>query len=254
MCGSYTASAVPWGLQTEAPGDSIEGRAVTEEEQKKAVAELITGMAPPDRSFVVPAAIDKTLQIIWRYQEPKPPSWHHATPKQAIEQLEEFADAFNRFREAADAISQDVYEPLWNWRGDHGLEWTATNAPVHAIRLLDEQYPHLELGARHVAEGLRQWLEESENKSHRGKKTDPDINQLAKSLGPLYHIVTGASPTRRNRTDYGHKPYGPFLEFVEDVFKLAGITAPATDYARKACKEFKASRASHGGNSSESAD
>jgi hypothetical protein len=254
MCGSYTASAVPWGLQTEAPGDSIEGRAVTEEEQKKAVAELITGMAPPDRSFVVPAAIDKTLQIIWRYQEPKPPSWHHATPKQAIEQLEEFADAFNRFRKAADAISQDVYEPLWNWRGDHGLEWTATNAPVHAIRLLDEQYPHLELGARHVAEGLRQWLEESGNKSHRGKKTDPDINQLAKSLGPLYHIVTGVPPTRRNRTDYGHKPYGPFLEFVEDVFKLAGITAPATDYARKACKEFKASRASHGGNLSESAD
>ena len=85
----------------------------------------------------------KTLQIIWRYQEPKPPSWHHATPKQAIEQLEEFADAFNRFRKAADAISQDVYEPLWNWREDHGLEWTATNAPVHAIRLLDEQYPHL---------------------------------------------------------------------------------------------------------------
>jgi hypothetical protein len=78
------------------------------------------------------------------------------------------------------------------------------------------------------------------------KKTDPDINQLAKSLGPLYHIVTGVPPTRRNRTDYGHKSYGPFLEFVEDVFKLAGITAPAADYARKACKEFNASRANHG--------
>ena len=93
---------------------------MTEEEQKKAVAELITGMAPPDRSFVVPAAIDQTLQIIWRYQEPKPPSWHHATPKQAIEQLEEFADAFSKFRKAAEAISQDVYDPLWNWRGDLG--------------------------------------------------------------------------------------------------------------------------------------
>ena len=55
-------------------------------------------------------------------------------------------------------------------------------------------------------------------------------------------------PTRRNRTDDG-TPYGPFLEFVEAVFKLAGISAKATDYARKACDEFKAG---YGANSSDS--
>jgi hypothetical protein len=221
---------------------------VTEEEQREAVEELINAMTPAGREFQISASIDVTLQIIWRYQAPKPANWHHVTPKQAIEQLEEFADTFQKFRKAAEAISQDVYEPLWNWRGDHGLEWTATNAPVHAIRLLDEQYPHLELGARQVAKGLRQWMKESGKKSHRGNKTDPDINHLAKSLGPLYHMVTGARPTRRNRTDDG-KPYGPFLEFVENVFKLAGINAPAANYARKACDAFKVG---YGANSSDS--
>jgi hypothetical protein len=223
---------------------------VTEEEQRKAVTELITGMTPAELSHVIPVSVDETLQIIWRYQAQKPVSWHHATPKQAIEQLEDFADKFSKFRKAAEAISEDVYEPLWNWRGDHGLEWTATNAPVHAIRLLDEQYPHLELGVREVAEGLRQWMKESGKESYSGRKPVPDINQLAKSLGPLYYMVTRVPPTRRNRADDG-TPYGPFLEFVEAVFELAGIRAPAADYARKACKEFKAG---YGGNSPDSGE
>ena len=213
---------------------------MTEEEQRKAVTELITRMTPAGREFQISHSIDVTLQIIWRYQAPKPASWHHATPKQAIEQLEDFADKFSKFRKAAEAISQDVHDNLWSWRGDQGLEWTATNAPVDAIRLLDEQYPHLETAARQVAEELRQWMKTSEKKSHRGNKTDPDINHLAKSLGPLYHMVTGVPPRRRIRADDGTS-YGPFHEFVGAVFKLADITAPAADYVRKACDEFKAS-------------
>jgi hypothetical protein len=207
---------------------------MTEEEQKTAVSELITKLVPVERVEFVPAAIHETLQAVWAYQAQKPKSWHHAKPKAAVRQLVALANALREFRQAAELVSRDTYELLWEWRGDQGLEWEAFSAPVQALRLLDEQYPDLERGTREVAEWLDQWRRDAGKLKDSGRPSNPDVRKLADDLVRIYLVATGLTPTRRTRITRGSKAYGPYYDFVAGVFRIAGVTASVEHCSRMA--------------------
>ena len=84
-------------------------------------------------------------------------------------------------------------------------------------------------------------LKTRQSKPERGRKPNVGARSLSLYLAQTYFALTGQKPTRR--TDYNTgKYYGPFVEFVEACFKLAGLDAAPHEYARFAASNFEESK------------
>ncbi len=84
-------------------------------------------------------------------------------------------------------------------------------------------------------------LNACQGKTERGRKPNVRARSLSLTLAETYFDLTGQRPTRRTDWKTG-KYYGPFVEFVEACFKLAGLDAAPHEYARFAANNFKASK------------
>jgi hypothetical protein len=76
----------------------------------------------------------------------------------------------------------------------------------------------------------------------RGRHRDDFAKRIAAYLASEFQFLTGCRPTMRVRTDahaQSGTAYGPFLEFVTNVFRAMGIKAAPESFARAAVNTLK---------------
>lgn len=106
----------------------------------------------------------------------------------------------------------------------------------HLADSLEDSAKSVDLSAEHF------WAaDEDDYSSGRPKKVQAD--QVAKECGVLYRQFAGAAPTVSNRAVVdGHRTaneaYGPFLDMIDDVFKVLEISASSEVYAKSAVRDF----------------
>lgn len=78
-----------------------------------------------------------------------------------------------------------------------------------------------------------------QNSFNKSKPRETLARGFAAKCAQKYYQITGLMPTvRTGYEEVSHTAYGPFFEFVKDVFPAAGITASPETWAREAVKEF----------------
>lgn len=188
--------------------------------------------------------------------------WHdhplerHVTNRQAAKQLDLLASAYQSLKATLDDLSRHAIEALdtvrpttpakhlWviPWVIDSLEEW-----PIEALRqilperapgtgmlsaILEANYPRFAEFARVAAKELRS------RKSQAGKQPNYIALELAQKAAFYYQRLTLTEPSVRVAFDT-NKAYGPFLELVTALFRLAGLKSSPEVYARKASRTYR---------------
>ena len=82
-------------------------------------------------------------------------------------------------------------------------------------------------------------LDEGAERQKRVKPKETVACDIAKACGKQFYELTGQRPTvSTNPYKTGRPAYGPFLDFVNDIFSALEISASAEVWAKNACKEL----------------
>lgn len=105
---------------------------------------------------------------------------------------------------------------------------------------LDSLHEPVILGLANAGVLVREWARELRAKAAKAEKADlngaPDktprgrppkrvAEVVTEYLAENYRVLTGDEPTISTKTDWGSKAYGPFLDFVTEVFKILQVRA-----------------------------
>ena len=163
-----------------------------------------------------------------------------STPKQALKELWSALQALQRLEQAERNLSSLAWSAIYSAEKETGsipdFSKLATSLAGEGYFVRGKFQEDL-----HILEQAIEHLSTLARAPSRGRKINWHARTLAIGLAATYSKLTGDRPTRRTDYETG-KYYGPFVEFVEVCFKLAGLDAAPHEYARFAANNFEGSK------------